>query len=171
MCYFLSWSLFIHDVGFPWFLLVFYCAHFSELRCFSRLRFYSLFRVEAEHIMAFTFVCFSELSFGACPSAVTSLVACFCSSLLSSVIYLGHCSHSLIQRPTSAAPTWRKPSYPIVTACLKMCKRFLAAQPVTIQLISLLFSSVPSSLSPGTHHLWKEACFLSLSLLLQYHPS
>lgn len=94
-------------------------------------------------------------SSGACSPAMTSIVACICSSFLSSVtIYLDHCSHSLIQDPTFTVTTWKKPIYSIFAACLKMCKRFLATQPVTIKLISLLFSSVPSFLILVIHHLW-----------------
>lgn len=133
---------------------------------------HSLLRVEAGYNMAFTFVCFSESSSGACLPVVTSLVAYFCSSLLLSIfIYPGYCSHSSVQHHTSTVLIWKKPSSSLVVACLKMYKSFLAVQPVTTQFISLLFSSVPSSLPPGDHHFWEEAGLLSLPLLLQNHHS
>lgn len=90
--------------------------------------------------MAFTFVCFSESSSGACLPAVTSLVAYFCSSLLLSIfIYPGYCSHSSVQHHTSTVLIWKKPSSSLVVACLKMYKSFLAVQPVTTQFISVIF--------------------------------
>lgn len=140
------------------------------MRCFPRLRFYSLFRVEAEHIMAFTFVCFSELSFGACSSAVTSLVACFCSSLLSSIIYLGHCSHSSIQR------YFRCPHLEETQlshcCCLSQDVQEISGCSACDNSTNLSFiffcaffsfSRYPSSL--------ERSMLAIISLLLQYHPS
>ena len=89
MCYFFELTLFIHDVGFPWFLLVFFFFLYPFFQSWSVFQgSISMVHLEMVHIMPFAFVCFSESSSGACPPTVISLVACFCPSLLTSICYL-----------------------------------------------------------------------------------